>query len=157
MIRINKDIALNIIIALKSHALPAYTNWVDYAKSSAKDYVILDSGYMSVNTFFKRQEFYFFKRNIFEKNQISYGIVFHIPDTSNVGSLSKTIRVGIGDYAEIAIIKHPVLEPSGIGELVFQNQSISLDKANEISVLNFLESDIPDNIKDIFLFNINEF
>lgn len=154
MIRINKNIAKEIIDNLKAKSYPAYANWVDYVSLYTlpeKDCIVLYSGEMKVNHLFKKEEFYFLKNILKEKNPIVYGIVFH------TGLGVKDQRGFYDDYAEVAFVKAPILEPSGIGEIIFKSQSIRLDQNNQITPLEFLELELQPSIKDIFLFNINEF
>jgi len=148
MIKISKNTAKYIIDNLKAQSYPAYTNWADYVSlpsMSEKECLVLYSGIIRVNLVFIKEEFYFLKNVLTKKNPVIYGIVVH------------TFSGSIDDYAEVVFLEHPVLEPSGIGEIVFQRQSIRLDQDNQINILKFLESDLPNNIKDMFLFNINEF
>lgn len=155
MIRVNNNIAIDIISNLKSQSFPAYTNWTDYVSLwtlPEKDCILLYSGEVKINNFFKKEEFYFLKNILKERNPVIYGIVFHTPY-----SIKKDDPYKEEYYAEIAFVKSPVLEPSGIGEIVFQQQSIRLDQDNQINIIEFLELEIPNKIKDIFLFNINEF
>ncbi len=158
MIRINKDIAKDVIASLKAEAYPAYTNWVDYVNPgslSSSNYLILYSGEMRVNSFFKKEEFYFLKNILKEKNPLLYSIVFHSP-TGEKPRTAFSPKVE-EEYAEVAFVKQPVLEPAGIGEIVFQSQTTRLDQDNQISILEFLDLSLPVKIKDIFLFKINEF
>jgi hypothetical protein len=156
MIKLNKDKALEIVNALKEYSFPAYTNWTDYITISNKEYLILDSGDISFDFFFKKREFYFLKEKFLGKKPINYGIVFHLPIQSSEKEDFSIIKRYTYNYAELAFVKYPNLEPSGVGEIIFQSQSIILDENSKISVIDFLETDIPDKIKDIFLFNINE-
>lgn len=152
MTRIDKDIAKKIIDDLIAQSYPAYSNWTDYVSLqslSEKDCIILYSGEIKINHIFKKEEFYLLKNKI-EKNPIMYGIVFHTPLLNKDYFTNK-------DYAEVVFLESPVLEPTGIGEILFQIQSIRLDQNNQINLLKLLEAEIPDKIKDIFLFNINEF
>lgn len=148
MLRINKDTTKSVISALKAQSYPAYTNWVDYVSLpslSEKECIVLYSGEMKINNSFLKEEFYILKNILTKKNPVIYGIVFHLNANK------------IDNYDEVAFVKSPVLEPSGIGEVIFQNQTIRLDQDNQIGILSFLELDLPNKIKDIFLFNINEF
>ena len=154
MIRINKNTAKYFIDNLKAKSYPAYSNWTDSVSLnflSGKDCIILYSDEIVINSIFKKEEFYILKNIVEQKNPIICGIVFHIP--SSIFDQCKDKE----DYAEIAFVKNPVLEPTGIGEVLFERQSIRLDQDNQINILEFLELDIIDKIKDIFLFHINEF
>jgi hypothetical protein len=153
MIRINKDTAKKIIDNLKTQSYPAYSNWNDYVSLyslTEKDCIILYSDEIKENFSFKKEEFYILK-NLIDNNPIIFGIVFSTPLLEKNKDFSKE------NYVEVYFIKSPVLEPAGIGEVFFQHQSIKLSQDNKNNILDFLELDIPDKIKDIFLFDINEF
>jgi len=152
MIKVNKEALIQIRNSLKGIAVPAYSGWtrgvlgIDLYKNKT---ITLYSEKEKFNLYFAKEEFYFLNMDTNKRPGISHGIVIHLPADEEKDSPY--------DLSEIAFIYRPVMEPANVGDIVFSHQSIRLDAENQMSLMEFLESDIPDNVKEIFLFKLNEF
>jgi len=152
MIKVNKEVLIQIRDKLKSLSIPAYSGWCSgvLGVNPYKDKtVILYSDKEVFNLYFAKEEFYFLNIDPSARPGINYGIVIHLP--------AKEDSYISGELSEISFIYRPVLEPPNVGDIIFSHQSIRLDIDNEITLMEFLESDAPNNVKEIFLFKLNEF